>query len=129
MENKLKYDVYHKFLKENEPLKKRVSEYLEYKYQLDSSLKGFSYMVDIISLSLILKKYSRTTIEHLKHFIAYKHDIKPFSVQRQLRYTCTVKSKYLPINICEESWYTLRNEIEYGLIKIKQKGEKNTNEN
>ena len=118
MENEY-YKLYSKLLEKNEPIKKRVESYLVYKYKLDSSLKGFLYLVDIISLSLILKKYSRTTINELSYYIAYKYNIKHFSVQRQLRYTCTIRNKYLPIIICEQAWWDLHNEIEYGMLEIR----------
>ena len=122
----LRYD---KLLLKNVELRKRVWIYLKKKYGLDSKLKGFQYLEVIISLSLILKKYSRTTIEQLKSYVAYKAGIKDFSVQRQLRYTCTIvtDNKYLPIDICCESWWELRQEIDQGLIEIK--GELVENEN
>lgn len=123
MEKRLEFLEFDKLLESNEPLKERVSEYLITKYKLDDSLKGFKYMVDIISMSLILKKYSRTTIEYLKSYIAYRYDIKAFSVQRQLRYTCTVRGDYLPLEIAETAWWELTNEVEFGLIKVKRKTE------
>ena len=81
---------------------------------LDSELKGFLYLLDIITLSIIYRKYSRTTIAELTPFIAHKYDIKEFSVQRQLRYVCTVKTngKYKVHDICENIWKKIKTEIE-----------------
>lgn len=81
---------------------------------LDSELKGFLYLLDIITLSIIYRKYSRTTIAELTPFIAHKYDIKDFSVQRQLRYVCTIKTngKYKVHDICENIWKKIKTEIE-----------------
>lgn len=81
---------------------------------LDSELRGFLYLLDIITLSIIYRKYSRTTIAELTPFIAHKYDIKDFSVQRQLRYVCTVKTngKYKVHDICENIWKKIKTEIE-----------------
>lgn len=81
---------------------------------LDSELKGFLYLLDIITLSIIYRKYSRTTIAELTPFIANKYNIKEFSVQRQLRYVCTVKTngKYKVHDICESIWKKIKTEIE-----------------
>lgn len=82
---------------------------------LDKNLKGFNYLLDIITLSIIYRNYSRTTIAELTPFIAKKNFIKPFSVQRQLRYVCTIKTngKYKVHDICEQTWRKIKLELEF----------------
>lgn len=111
MEEKFKLEFQQ--LEENSEIKSMVYDYLVNK-GLDSTCKGFAYLLDIITLSLVKKKYSRTTIAELTSFIAYKNGIKDFSVQRQMRYVCTVKTnnKYKAIDICSRAWYEIRNELE-----------------
>ena len=98
-------------LEENKDIEKKVYEYLVEK-GLDTKLKGFDYLKDIITLSLIKKKYSRTTIKELTPFIAFKYGIKEYSVQRQLRYVCSIKQKYYPVVICNRAWSDIRAVLE-----------------
>ena len=113
------FDNEERLLRENPYVREKVRKYLAMK-GLDTTLKGFSYLEDIIALSLVRRKYSRTTIAELTPYIAYKNGIKDFSVQRQLRYCCTIKNHYKPIDICEKAWYELMRELE----KEKQQKEK-----
>lgn len=103
-----------KMLEENHKIRNMVYNHLIKRYGLKSNLKGFYYLVDIISLSLIKKNYSRTTINELSPFIAYKYRIKAFSVQRQLRYVCTIatNNRYKVVDICSDSWYFLKRRLQ-----------------
>lgn len=114
------FDNENRLLNENPYVREKVRKYLAL-IGLDTTLKGFNYLEDIISLSLLMRKYSRTTIAELTPYIAWKHGIKEYSVQRQLRYVCTIKNKYLPIDICEKAWYELMKELE----REKKQKEKN----
>lgn len=80
-------------LKENSELQNQVNEELIL-LGLNNSAKGFLYISDIITLMLLLKKYTRSFINELEPFIAYKYGIKKDSVQRQLRYVCTIQTDH-----------------------------------
>lgn len=107
------YELEFKQLKENPQIVKMVNEWLIAR-GLDSTCKGFEYTSEIISLLLIKKKYSRDAMASLFGFIAYKNGIKEFSVQRQMRYVCTIKTKnkYIVNDICSQAWYDIRNALE-----------------
>lgn len=81
-----------RMLRDNQQLQYQVDRYLENQFGLQSYLKGFKYLSDIITITLVKKKYSKTTIAEIAPFIAWKYGIKDFSVQRQLRYVCTLKT-------------------------------------
>ncbi len=100
-------------LEKNTELQKMVEEELQ-KMGINPSLKGFKYCSDIITLALVKKRYSRTTIAELIPFIAYKYGIKEYSVQRQMRYTCTVvtKNKYTVIEVVYHVWEKINNKIQ-----------------
>lgn len=102
-----------KALAKNTELQQMVEKEMQ-SIGLNSSLKGFKYCSDIITLSLIKKKYSRTTIAELIPFIAYKYGIKEYSVQRQMRYTCTVvtKNKYTAIEVVYYVWNKVNQKIQ-----------------
>lgn len=97
-------------LRENKELQKNVNVYLENALFLDPNLKGFNYLSDIITLSLTKKRYSRATITELLPFIAWKNGIKEYSVQRQLRYVCTIRgAKKLKVDrVIEQTWNYFR---------------------
>ena len=102
------YEQERKMLENNQELSNRIAIWLIEK-GIQSHLKGFKMLVDIITLTKLKKKYSLTTIKELSPFIGYKYDIKPFSVQRQLRYTCTIAThkKYKPIELVSMAWYEI----------------------
>lgn len=102
-----------RLLKENQEVQKMVNVYME-ALGLKPELKGFTYLSDIMTLALVRKKYSRTTMAELTPFIAWKYGIKPFSVQRQLRYTCTLqtKGKYIVNTVAEKVWQQLKPKID-----------------
>ena len=110
----MRFEEEYKILDKTKDLQKRVSDYLVEKYDLDNNAKGFKYLVDILTLCLIKKKYTRTFICEIAPFIAHKYGIKEFRVQRQLRYVCTVKTnnKYKVIDIVAKAWFELKTELE-----------------
>lgn len=107
------FETEFKLLKENQKLANIVEKWLIMQ-GLDKNIKGFSYCKDIITLSLLKKQFSKTTIAEITPFIAYKNGIKDYSVQRQMRYVCTIKTngKYIPDEICRRGWYEIKNAIE-----------------
>lgn len=104
----------YEILKNNKELQDRVSKHLVEKYELDKNAKGFKYLIDIITISLVRKKYTRTFICEIAPFIAHKYGIKVFSVQRQMRYVCTIKTnnKYKAIDVVANTWYEIKTELE-----------------
>lgn len=108
-----RFETEFKELRDNPEIKQMVYDWMVGK-GLDPKCKGFDYTLDIITLSIIKKKYSRETIAKLTSFVAYKNGIKDWSVQRQMRWVCTIKTKnkYKVIDICSGAWYEIRNKIE-----------------
>lgn len=100
MLNTLDYKREYQLLNNNQSLTNEVSEELIL-LGLNNSTKGFLYLVDIITLQLLLKKYTRSFICEIEPFIAHKYQIKQDSVQRQLRYVCTIQTnnKYKAIEV------------------------------
>ena len=100
MLNDLDFKREYQLLEENNSLTNKVKEELIL-LGLNNTTKGFLYIADIITLMLLLKKYTRSFICDLKPFIAHKYKIKQNSVQRQLRYVCTIqtKNKYKAIDV------------------------------
>lgn len=98
-------------LSKNSLTKKRVEELLIEK-GLDENLKGFKYLTDIITYALCSKKYSQTFMAEVIPFIAKRENIKEYSVQRQLRYTCTIKTKgkLYPNELAIEIWEKIKKE-------------------
>lgn len=95
-----------RLLKENQELKEKIENYLVGK-GYNSKLKGFDYFCDIATIGLVKKKYSKTFLKEIYPFIAYKYNIKPFSVQRQLRYTFTLSDvvfKIKPEDLYQKVW-------------------------
>lgn len=100
MLNTLDYKREYQLLTNNQSLTNEVKEELIL-LGLNNSLKGFLYLTDIITLMLLLKKYTRSFICEIDQFIAHKYNIKRTSVQRQLRYVCTISTngKYKAIEV------------------------------
>lgn len=96
-------------LENNKDLQKDVNKYL-IKEGLNPSLKGFKYFSDIVVISLVKKKYSKTFMCDLFPFIAHKYKIKEFSVQRQLRYTITLASQegHIPYKLYQKIWFDFK---------------------
>lgn len=63
------------------------------KYGVNRDLKGYQYMKDIVLLGYA-KKYSYPKLVDYFEEIANKYNIKPFSIQRQLRYAVTLQNIY-----------------------------------
>lgn len=104
------YDNDYKLLEKNEELSNKVAGWLIEK-GISPHLKGFKMLVDIIVLVKLKKKYSLTTIKELSPFIGHKYGVKDYSVQRQLRYTCTLATNrsYKPIELVSMAWYEIEN--------------------
>lgn len=102
----------YKILESNKDLQKEVMLKLM-SYGIDCSKKGSQYLIDMITLILLLKDYSRIFNKETYEFIAHKYGIKPHSVQRQLRYVCTIKTDgaYKPIELVEKIYYTLKQKM------------------
>lgn len=103
---------FEKMLRENRSMRSRVVKKL-IDLGLDYQLKGFRYMVDILTISLCNKKYSPTFMSEVIPFIAKREGIKEFSVQRQLRYTCTIKTngKHIPNDIARDVWVAIKKDL------------------
>lgn len=103
--DEIKYREYVKLLNDNKELQKKVYKEL-IKKGIDHNLKGFYYLLDIISLCVLKRKHSFTPIKEIFPFIAHKYGIKEYSVQRQLRYTCTIRNYgfYVPNVVCFDIW-------------------------
>ena len=65
-------------------------------------------------VALVKKQYTRTFISEISPFISHKYGIKTVSIQRQLRYACTIKTdnKYKVIDIVSKTWYEIKKELE-----------------
>lgn len=109
--DEIQYRADVKLLNDNKELRKRIYKEL-LKKGLDNNLKGFHYLLDIIAFCVLKRKHSFTPITTLYPFIAHKYGIKEHSVQRQLRYTCTIKNYgfYVPNMVCFEIWKKLIDE-------------------
>ena len=109
----LEFKEYEKLLANNKSIRKRVGIKM-LKLGLDGKLKGFKYLLDIITISVCKKKYSQTFMAEIFPYIALKEGIEVYSVQRQLRYTCTLKTngKYLPNEIALKIWQEMQKELE-----------------
>ena len=57
-------------------------------------------------------KYTRLPIKEFFPFISHKYGIKPHSVQRQLRYVCTLNENknIKPIHLVSLAWYEIKRE-------------------
>lgn len=113
MQNQSRFSEEFMALERNKTLQGMVNNELM-KLGLDCRLKGFKYVSDIITLALIKRKYSRTTIAELTPFIACKYGIKDFSVQRQMRYVCTIRNarKETAIDIVYNVWHKINTKIQ-----------------
>lgn len=100
------YNIEYEILQENQELQKQVNEFL-IKEGVNPSLKGFKYFSDIVTISLVKKKYSKSFMCELYPFIAHKYNIKEYSVQRQLRYTITIASTkgIVPEKLYQKIWF------------------------
>lgn len=123
--DEIQYRAEVKLLNDNKEMKKRVFVELLRK-GLDRNLKGFHYLLDIITLCVLKRKHSFTPITTLYPFIAHKYGIKEFSVQRQLRYTCTIKNYgfYVPNMLCFEIWKKI---IDEENAKLEKENKRNAN--
>lgn len=94
-----------------EELNERVKVWL-IRMGVPPELKGFDYMVDMILTMKKIKKYSRAKPNELYGFIAEKYGIEEHSVQRQLRYACTLKNIYsdkvLPIELLDRAFHEIK---------------------
>lgn len=108
-----KFNEYDKLINDNPKIKIKVYQYLV-KKGLNKSLKGFAYLVDMLTLMLVIKQYSKPFMAELFPYIAHKYGIQEYSVQRQLRYCCTITCKYHYVvnELCISAWYDIRTEIE-----------------
>lgn len=77
------------------------------RYGVDESLKGFEYMCELIFWMKKTKKYSTSAMQELYHYVASKHGIEEYSVQRQLRYAVTLNNLYggklLPVELMHQA--------------------------
>ena len=107
------YKEYNKLLYKNKEIRKKIAVRL-LDLGLNGKLKGFLYLLDIITISVCKKKYSQTFMAEIFPYIAKREGIEVYSVQRQLRYTCTVKTnnKYLPNEIALQIWQEMQKELE-----------------
>lgn len=110
-DNNFKKDL--EMLSQNVFVKKLVMKELLDK-GLDKKLKGFLYLLDLITLALLKKNYSRTTPKELYPILAHKYGIKEYSIQRQLRYTCTIacEKHYKPDCLAQEIWFKVKTILE-----------------
>ena len=109
------YDI----LNENKELHDKVKQYL-INEGINPQLKGFDYFADLVTISLFKKKYSMSFMKTIYPFIAHKYNIKKSSVQRQLRYTFTLKNvrKVLPEDMYKKIWLEFK-----GLEERKEENE------
>jgi hypothetical protein len=107
------YKEYNKLLYKNKEIRKKIAVRL-LDLGLNGKLKGFLYLLGIITISVCKKKYSQTFMAEIFPYIAKREGIEVYSVQRQLRYTCTVKTnnKYLPNELALQIWQEMQKELE-----------------
>lgn len=120
-------EVFKKYIKflENEEVERLVYKTM-ISYQIPSKYKGFKYFKDIIVISLQDNSYSMQPMAKYFDFIAYEYDIENFSVQRQLRYSCTIKGCCrVPIDLYTVIWRVLQNKVVAILEKQKEEKLKN----
>lgn len=99
------FSAEYEILEKNKELQNEINKYL-INQGINPALKGFKYFSDIVTISLVKKKYSKTFMYELFPFIAHKYNIKEYSVQRQLRYAITLTNDegYIPEQLYQKIW-------------------------
>lgn len=108
------YNVFYleeKMLNDNPKVIEKATEYLD-NLGINKELKGYKYMRDILALAVLKKKYSCSFFNEITPYIAYKYNIKNYSVQRQLRYTFTITNHYIPNDVLLNGYLIIKEEME-----------------
>ena len=105
----LELQQHQKEMIDNTFLREQIETFLNEQYGIETKLKGTKYMVDILLLAKSGENFSSTLNEKYK-YLANRYGIQETSIQRQLRYACTLKSekKIKPKKIMVDSFKKLK---------------------
>lgn len=99
-----------KLFKPSKELEQKVVEFLD-KFGLNSKLRGYTFIKDMIIYQTNKKIFEREFNETLYGLIALKYDTNFNNVVRQVRYVCYEGNKNrptYPIDIMYEAWYVIK---------------------